>query len=213
MLVLVIGAGTWWLSSAGRAGTTIPREAPLGPGVRPSPPPADLGPTETWLGDVDLSSSSLITPDGPLRDVHATGTNVRVTSGGLRVGEVHLQATLPFEVAAQQVGHGVVLYDAGGGLAGVRRSTEVLGVEASIRATGKVSAVGGNLLITPVSIDVGLPGFINDAISQAARELVTIEQSIEGLPSGLRHTAVTVGPNGFRATLRGTDVTIAGSGG
>jgi hypothetical protein len=58
-----------------------------------------------------------------------------------------------------------------------------------------------------------LPGFINDAISQAARELVTIEQSIEGLPPGLRLTAVTVGPNGFRATLRGTDVTIAGSGG
>lgn len=213
MLVLVVVTGLVAASRLGSLGTTTPHAVPMGPGVSPSAPPTDLGPDETWLGDVDLTSSALVTPDGPLRDVHATGTNVRVTTTGLRVGAVTLVATLPFEVAAEQVGHDVRLYDAGGGLAGVARTATVLGQDLTIRATGKVSAAAGDLLIEPQTIDVGMPGFVNDALSGVVRELVTVRQSIQGLPPGLRLTAVTVGANGFRATLTGTDVTIAGRGG
>lgn len=191
-------------------GTQVPHDVSLGPGVRPSQPPADLGPDETWLGDVDLSSSALVTPQGPLRAVEATGINVRVTRDGLRVGEVRLVATLPFDVAEEQVGQGVQLYDAGGNRVGVRRSATLLGVDVAVSATGTVRAVGGDLLITPESVDIGLPGLVNDALSNAARELVTIRQSIQGLPAGLHLTDVTVRADGFRATLRGTDVTIAG---
>ncbi len=213
MLALVVAAAWILVSYAGDLGTRTPHEVPLGPGVSPSAPPTDLGPGETWLGDVDLTSSALVTPEGPLRNVHATGTNVRVTAGGLRVGAVTVTATLPFDVAATQVGHGVVLYDAGGGLAGVRRTATVLGQDLTIRATGAVSAVNGDLRIEPRTIDVGLPGFVNDALTAAAQEVVTIQQSIQGIPPGLRLTAVTVRPDGFAATLKGTDVTIAGSGG
>lgn len=213
MLVLVVVTGLVAASRLGSLGTTTPHAVPMGPGVSPSAPPTDLGPDETWLGDVDLTSSALVTPDGPLRDVHATGTNVRVTTTGLRVGAVTLVATLPFEVAAEQVGHDVRLYDAGGGLAGIARSATVLGQDLTIRATGKVSAAAGDLLIEPQTIDVGMPGLVNDALSGVVRELVTVRQSIQGLPPGLRLTAVTVGANGFRATLTGTDVTIAGRGG
>lgn len=211
MLVLVVVLGFVAASRLGSVGSTTPHAAPMGPGVSPSEPPTDLTPDETWLGDVDLTSSALVTPDGPLRDVHATGTNVRVTRAGLRVGAVTLVATLPFAVAAEQVGRDVRLYDAGGGLAAVARTATVLGQDLTIRATGKVSAEGGDLVIVPQTIDIGMPGVINDALSGVVRELVTVRQSVQGLPPGLRLTAVTVGPHGFRATLKGTDVTIAGS--
>lgn len=194
-------------------GTSTPQDVSLGPGVRPSPPPADLGPGETWLGDVELTSSSLVTPEGPLQQVHATGTNVRVLDSGVRIGEVRVVGTLPFAVVADQVGAGVTLYDAGGGLAGIRRQGEVLGLTLSVQATGRVQVENGELLITPASVDVGLPGVVNDALSQAARDLVTIRQRVTGLPERLVLTGIEVRPNGFRATLRGQDVVIAGAGG
>lgn len=212
MLALILVGGWALVSYAADLGTRVPHEVPLGPGVRPSAPPSDLAADETWLGDVDLKSSALVTPKGPLRDVRGIGSDVRVSTRGLRVGKVTLTGTLPFDVAAQQIGHGVVLYDAGGGLAGVRRTATVLGQDLSIRATGVVRAVDGDLRIEPKTVDVGLPGFVNDTLSAAVAELVTIQQSIQGLPPGLRLTAVSVGPNGFAATLEGSNVTIAGGG-
>lgn len=210
MLAIVVAAFVVLFGMLRDPGTQVPHDVSLGPGVRPSQPPADLGPDETWLGDVDLTSSALVTPHGPLRAVEATGNNVRVTRDGLRVGEVRLVATLPFEVAEEQVGQGVQLYDAGGNRVGVRRSATLLGMDVAVSAAGAVRAVGGDLLITPESVDIGLPGLVNDALSNAARELVTIRQSVQGLPAGLHLTDVTVRADGFRATMRGTDVTIAG---
>ncbi|HRC40626.1 LmeA family phospholipid-binding protein [Nostocoides sp.] len=212
MLLLVVASFVVLFGVLREPGTSTPREVPLGPGVRPSAPPTDLAPDETWLGDVDLSASSLVTAQTPLRQVRATGTDVRVTSAGVRVGSVRLVATLPFEVAAAQIGAGVRLYDAGGGLAGVRRSAEILGIELTIRASGQVSVDKGDLRIQPVSVDVGLPGIVNDALSGAARDLVSIRQSITGLPEGLTLTGIEVQPDGFRVTLRGTDLVMAGPG-
>ena len=213
MLVLIVGGFVVLFGALRQPGNTIPRDVSLGPGVRPSQPPADLRPGETWLGDVDLTSSALVTPDGPLREVHAKGTNVRVMDSGVRIGEVTLVATLPFAVAAAQIGQDVSLYDAGGGLAGVRRRAEVLGFDLAISAVGRVSVEDGGLLIAPEQIDVGLPGIVNDALSQAARDLVTIRQSIEGLPERLVLTAISVRPHGFQVTLRGVDVVLAQAGG
>ena len=210
MLVLVV-VGLVGLLASAESPTSVPTAAPLGPGVRPSAAPADLAPCETWLAEVDLSANSLVLPDGPLQQVTAHGTNVRVAADGLRVGDVKVDAVLPFEVAARQVAPDVVLYDAGGGRAGVRRTQHVLGVDLNIRATGTVHAENGQLLILPESVDVGLPGVVNDALSEAARRLVTIRQPVEGLPPGLRLTSVSVAPEGFRASLRGQDVRIAGS--
>lgn len=211
MLLVIVLALAALLITLGQPGDTV-SQAPLGPGVQPSTAPSDLGPDETWLGDVDLSSSSLVTPAGALRDVQAVGTNVRVTDSGLRVGQVVLDATLPFETAAEQIGSGVELYDAGGGLAGIRRTGSVLGIEMTVSATGRVTAENGNLVIEPQNVETSLPGLIDGAISAAARRLVTIRQSVEGLPEGLRLTDVSVAANGFPATLEGTDVLIAGAG-
>jgi hypothetical protein len=172
------------------------------------PPPTDLRRGETWLQTVDLDSAAVVSPDGAFRDVHATGQDVRMTSSGLRVGTLRLQATLPFDAAARQVGGGVQLYAAGGGKAGVRRTATVLGRDVQVRATGTVRAVGGQLVIEPETVDLGGPDVLDAALSAAARRLVTIHHTLEGLPDGMRLTDVEVTDGGFRASLEGNDVSL-----
>ena len=68
MLLLVVASFVVLFGVLREPGTSTPREVPLGPGVRPSAPPTDLAPDETWLGDVDLSASlSLIHISEPTR--------------------------------------------------------------------------------------------------------------------------------------------------
>ena len=50
--------------------------------------------------------------------------------------------------------------------------------------------------------------FLADLFGALARELLTIEHEIEGIPDGLVLLDVTVQDNGFRAELGGTDVRI-----
>ena len=170
--------------------------------------PSSVAKGETWLADVDLSSSRVLTSDGPLTDVTATGAGVRLTSQGLRAQRLDLEAVLPFATAAKQIGKDVQLYDAGGGRAGVRRIETVLGRRVAVRATGTVTAVNGQLVIVPETVDLGGPGVIDSALSTAARKLVTIRHTVTGLPAGVRLTAVKVEQGGFRAKLTGTDVVL-----
>lgn len=178
---------------------------------RPLPsPPSDLRRGETWLQAVDLDSTAVLSPDGGFRDVRATGQDVRMTSTGLRVGTLRLQATLPFDAAARQVGRGVQLYAAGGGKAGVRRTATVLGRQVQVRATGTVRAVAGQLVIEPETVDLGGPQVLDAALSATVRRLVTIRHTLKGLPAGMRLTHVEVTDGGFRATLDGTGVVLTG---
>ncbi|GAA4708401.1 hypothetical protein GCM10025782_00240 [Pedococcus ginsenosidimutans] len=183
--------------------------APPSPAT-PSAPgaPSSVAKGETWLADVDLSSSRVLTSDGPLTDVTATGAGVRLTSQGLRAQRLDLEAVLPFATAAKQIGKDVQLYDAGGGRAGVRRIETVLGRRVAVRATGTVTAVNGQLVIVPETVDLGGPGVIDSALSTAARKLVTIRHTVTGLPAGVRLTAVKVEQGGFRTKLTGTDVVL-----
>ncbi|WP_406829721.1 LmeA family phospholipid-binding protein [Pedococcus sp. KACC 23699] len=183
--------------------------APAAPSPSSSAPgaPKSVAKGETWLADVDLSSSSVLTSDGPLTDIHATGSGVRLTSGGLRAQRLDLAAVLPFATAARQIGD-VDLYAAGNGRAGVRRTANILGRDVAIRATGTVRAVDGQLVIEPETVDLGGPGLVDTALSSVARRFVTIRHTVTGLPAGMRLTGVSVQQNGFRATLAGTDVIL-----
>ena len=116
---------------------------------------------------------------------------------------------MPFDVVARQIGPGTTVAAAGDGQASVRRTVEVLGRELDVVATGTVEVVGGRLVVNPRSIDVGGPAFVADAVAAVARELVVIEQDVEGLPAGLLLRQVTVTDAGFRARLDGEDVEIA----
>ena len=174
----------------------------------PMAPPADLRPGETWLETVELEGGSVVTPDGGFRDVRATGADVRMTRDGLRAGNLRIEATLPFAAAAQQIGGGVQLYAADGGRAGVRRSASLLGREVEVRATGAVTARGGQLVIEPETVDLGGPDWLDAALSAAARRVATVRHTVQGLPDGMRLTRVTVVHSGFRAHLEGRNVVL-----
>lgn len=172
-------------------------------------PPRDLRAGETWLETVELDSRSVLTPDGPFRDVRATGSDVRMSEQGLRAGTLRLDATLPFDAAARQIGQDVQLYAAGAGRAGVRRTASFLGRTVVVRATGTVTADRGQLVIEPETVDLGGPGWLDAGLSAAARRLVTVRHAVQGLPKGMRLTRVSVADGGFRAHLEGSGVVLA----
>lgn len=195
-------------SPAGRPNASSPPSSVTEPSRAPtSTPPPSIAPGETWLSDVELSSGDVRTIDGPLRDVTAKGTGVRLTPEGLRAERLHLVATLPFATAAEQIGDGIELYPAGD-LAGLRRTVEILGRQVPIEATGRVEAVDGQLVIEPETVDLGSFAWLDRVASAAVRAFVTIRHTVTGIPDGMRLDSVEVHPDGFRVELSGTDVSI-----
>jgi hypothetical protein len=202
LVVLVLSLGSGASSSAG---TASPR--PTGsPTVAEQP--ADLAADETWLGSVDLRSQDVVSAKGDLVDVVAKGSGVRFSNKGLQAQTLDIDATIPFATVAEQVGQDVTVYDAGNGKTGVERTVTILGRDLTLKATGTVTADGGQLLIEPETIDLGGPSFLNSAASSIARSLATIRQDVAGVPAGMSLDAVTVTPQGFDARLSGTDVTV-----
>ena len=208
LLVAAAAVAVVWLSHPAGMAPADPATPPPRESGRATPP-ADLAPGETWLGDVGLDAATLLTTEADLRDVSAVGSDVRTGDDGIRAGRLPVDATVPFDVVAQQIGPGTTVAAAGDGQASVRRRVEVLGRELDVVATGTVEVVGGRLVVQPRSIDVGGPAFVADAVAAVARELVVIEQDVEGLPEGLVLRQVTVTDVGFRARLDGVDVLIA----
>jgi hypothetical protein len=131
-----------------------------------------------------MDAGRLVTPESDLRDVRAVGSDLRTGPDGTRVGSLAVDATVPFSVVAEQLGPGTTVEPAADGQASVRRRVSVLGREVELVATGTVEAVGGRLVVRPRTIDVGGPAFVAEAIAAAARELVVIEQDVDGLPEG-----------------------------
>ena len=170
--------------------------------------PTDLANDETWLGAVELRSQDVVSAKGDLVDVVATGSGVRFSQFGVTAQQLDIDATIPFATVAEQVGPDVVVYDAGNGMTGIQRQVTILGRDINLRATGTVSADGGQLLVEPETIDLGGPSFLDSAVSVLARSLATIRQDVAGVPEGMSLTAVQVTPEGFDAQLNGTDVVI-----
>lgn len=209
MLVALLVAALALVWSVGSPGSGADVAAPTAaPTTRPTAP-ADLGKGETWLGDVRLTSSQVVTGDGGLTDVTAIGSGVTLTGDGLRASRLDIDASLPFATAASQIGGGVTLFAAEDGLAGLRRQVSVLGQDVEVRATGAVRAQGGQLVIEPQTIDLDGPDWLDSAASSIVRRLVTIRHTIEGVPQGMALTSVSVQANGFRAHLRGAEVTVS----
>ncbi len=207
-LVLVLVGLVFSLGSdapSGAGSTASPR--PTG-SVPVAQQPTDLKDDETWLGAVDLRSQDVISAKGDLVDVVATGSGVRFSQAGLKAQRLDIDATIPFATVAKQVGADVTVYDAGNGKTGVERTVTILGRDLTLKATGTVSADGGQLLIEPETIDLGGPSFLDSAASSLARGLATIRQDVPGVPTGMSLDEVQVTPQGFDARLSGTDVVI-----
>ncbi len=212
LLVLAVAVVILWWTVSGPAGES---EA----GAAPSPtadserlpeaePPADLREDEVWLADLELDAGTVVTAGSTLRDVRAVGQGIVAGPDGLVATRLTVDATVPFDVVADELGGGTVVRAADDGQAMVVRTVEALGRELGVTATGTVEVEAGRLVMEPRSIDIGGPDFLSDGIAAVVRRFVTIEHDIEGLPEGLVLQDVAVQGDGFRANLRGEDVTL-----
>jgi hypothetical protein len=203
LVVLVFSLGSGAPSGTGSTASPRPTGSPT-----VAQQPTDLAEDETWLGAVDLRSQDVVSAKGDLVDVVAKGSGVRFSQQGLKAQTLDIDATIPFETVAKQVGADVTVYDAGNGKTGVERTVTILGRDLTLKATGTVTADGGQLLIQPETIDLGGPSFLDSAASALARGLATIRQDVAGVPTGMSLDDVQVTPEGFDARLSGTDVVI-----
>lgn len=184
--------------------------APLPAGVPPTPTrPSDLGEDETWFARADLATDLVETPDGPLHDVDAEGTGVRVGVDGVRAETLEVRATLPFATAAEQIGAGVTLSDAGGNRVRVTRTTSIAGRDVTVSGTGSVRVEDGRLVIQPRTVDLG-PDWLSSRVSGAAEDLITVRHTVQGLPEGTRLRSISVQDKGFAVQLSGRDVRLSG---
>ena len=213
VLVLLVVAGlglALWLSSpADEPGPVSRPPTPPAPGAGVPQEPDDLAEGETWFQDLALDAGTVATPDARLLDVQATGQDVLTDADGILAGYLVVDATVPFDVVAAEMGAGSTVAAGGSASeASVTREVEVAGRRFDVVASGTVDVVGGRLLIEPTTIDVGGPAFLANALGALARELVTVEHTIEGIPEGLVLLDVEVQPDGFRASLQGEDVRL-----
>jgi len=183
------------------------------PSARPAGAPADLAPGEMWLADMELGSADVLTADGRLRDVRISARDVVLGGAdGLRAGEMDVEAVVPFEVVAEQVGSGTAIAAAPRGQARVTRTVTLVGRSVDLSATGTVRAENGQVAMVPTSVDVGGPGWLADAVGDVAARFVTIRHDVEGLPPDLTLDDVAVTGDGFAVQLSGTDVVLGGTG-
>lgn len=184
--------------------------AQLPAGVPPAPTrPADLGADETWFASVDLTTDLVATADGPLHDVDAEGTGVRVGPDGIGAESLEVRATLPFATAAEQIGEGVSLTDAGGNRVRVSRTVSLAGRDVTLSGTGSVRVEDGRLVVQPRTVDVG-PGWLSSVASGAVEDLVTVRHTVQGLPEGTRLRSISVTEEGFAVHLSGREVQLSG---
>lgn len=183
---------------------------PTTPGPDATEPPDDLVQGDVWLTGISLDARTLATRDGALHDVVVTGQDIRTGGSGLVARVLDIEATVPFELVAGQIGGDVTVGPVPGhpDRAAVQRTFEAFGRAVDVEATGTVLVRDGLLVIEPRTIDLGGPRFLSELLGTLAREAVTIEHAIEGLPPGLVLLDVAVQGDGFRATLAGTDVRI-----
>ena len=209
VVVLLLAITRSASSGAAPTGTVDPRATRTpAPGASAGRPPGDLATGDLWLTGLTLDAQQLASPDGVLHDVVVSGQDVRTGGSGLVAGALTVDATVPFELVAGQIGSDVAVGPVSGSPdeAAVHRSFEALGRVLDVEATGTVRVRDGLLVIEPRTIDLGGPPLLADLLGALARELVTIEHRIEGLPDGLVLLDVAVQDDGFRARLGGTDV-------
>lgn len=216
MVVLLVIAGIilWWAvtepADAGRAGpaTSAPSSSPPDGGAGVPTPPADLSDDQVWFGDLRLDAGTVLASGSTLTDVRAVGRDVVTGQDGLVAAELTVDATVPFDVVAAELGGGAEVRPAEDGQATVVRTVEALGRDLRVTATGTVDVEDGRLVLDPRSIDVGGPDFLSGAIAAIVRNSVSLEHEIEGLPEGLVLEDVVVRDDGFRAALAGEDVLL-----
>lgn len=171
-------------------------------------PPSGLGEQDTWMSAMTLDADVMITGDTMLQDVTATGTGMTTTAdGGTTVDNLQVSATVPYAVIAQEVGENTQVAPEDGVLR-IQRRVDVMGQPLDVFATCAVAAEDGMLKISPISVDLGGPGWMQAVGEQIVRGLLTVQQPVEGLPDGLSLQSVEVGDTGLDMELGGQNVRL-----
>lgn len=214
LLVVVLAGWVLWNSLSTPVGeSTRPPSAtsPNDPSRVPQgelAPPDGLPEDQLWLGNVSISSRSLIAAATPLHDVQGSGRNIISGKDGIRAEWVRLTGTVPFDVVATEMGPDTSLERVGQSEVRVLRTIELLGRTIDAVATGTVHVVEGRLVMEPVNVRIIGAGFLDSVLTELAKRYVNIAHEIEGLPEGLVLQHVSIVRGGFRATLEGTDVLL-----
>ena len=211
LVILLVTLVTLWfvLSDPATGPDQTSSPTPTASATGPAVPPSDLKKDEIWLGDMDVNSNIVVLPDSSLLDVDAQGYGARSGPNGLVVERLDVRATVPFVNVEAELGGDSRVTPGEDGQATIERTMDVLGRQFSITATGTVAVKNGLLVVEPRSVDIGGPEILSNAIAAAARQFVTIEHPIAGLPKNLVLQDVTVQEDGFRAELSGKDVVLA----
>jgi len=202
-LVLLAAAVTLFVAGEPADPSPSPGETPTASRREPRLEDGDIG-----IEQFDLTGTGLLTAQARLDDVHVTAEDVTIAGGRLTAGFLTLEGVVPFAVVSAEMGPRVTVGAAAGGRVRVTRTVQFLGVEADLTATGRVRAQGQQVVFEPDSVDVGGPRWVEEALGEAARQLVTIRHPVEGLPAGLLLERASVVEDGFRLRLAGTDVTL-----
>lgn len=209
LLVLVAVAAFIVLSDPLSDSPPTASPPPVTSGTSPTPP-SDLGEKDIWVGDIDMSSTLVVLPESSLLDVEVRGSGARSRSDGIVVDRLELEGTVPFDDVATRLGGDSRVTAAPDGQAEIARTIEVVGRQISVVAVGNVTVRDGLLVVEPTSIDLGGSDAVSKGTAFIIRQLVTIEQPIEGLPPNLVLRDVTVQDDGLRAKLSGQKVVLAG---
>jgi hypothetical protein len=201
VVTLAVAAGC----AGGGEGSAPPVTPPPG-----TPAPSDLATGELWFSELDLTGAGVVGSEGRLQDLRMTGRDVLAAGGALHAASVEADAVVPFEEVAAQVGPDVTVEPAEDGDARIIRTVQVLGVGVDVSGTGEVRAEDGMVVVTPTTVDVGGPVFVERALGSAVDRLVTIRHPVEGLPPGLVLREVEVVDDGFAVHLTGEDVRLSG---
>lgn len=208
LIVVALAVTWWWITDPADDATPVP-DAPSAMPTFPTGAPSDLTGEDIWVGNADVTIDDVVLPDTPLTDVEARAFGARSNAEGLVVAGVDASGTVPFSRVERELGPRSKLHNADGGRVSVERTEEVGGRLLRVVATGEVSVRDGKVHVNPTAIDIGGPRFLAEQLGDLAREWVTIEFPIDGLPPNLELTEVHVVPGGFRARLQGLDVVLS----
>src|SRR5688572_29497263 len=110
LVVLVAAAAVLWFKVTDPVGDGEARRppSPVDTGqVWGLEPPTDLADDEAWFAELKLDGWTLVTADSELRDVSAVGQDVVTSPDAVVAARVSVEATVPFQVVADELGEGV----------------------------------------------------------------------------------------------------------
>ena len=146
-----------------------------------------------WFWSVSTPSA------GPSPGPSSSGETA--TADGQTFRDVTVEATVPFSRVQQEVGRGLVFRDAGGGKLHVTVPVDVFGRSITATSVATVNTDGRNIVVSPETVDVPGPGFVDGAATEVAKRLITVREPAPGLPEGMQLQNVTTVPDGFRVSL------------